>query len=71
MKAEAEVKVIDLPYVIKRLKKLLKKGHVVKALLNDPEYRVKTYLVAGLLGIDLIGEISATPGSVERAEEAY
>ena len=45
--------VVDITYIVSRLRKLLKKKYVVRALLEDPEYRRKLFIVAGLLGIDL------------------
>ena len=49
-----ENKIIDVEYIIKRLKRLLKKKYVIKTLLSDPGYRIKLYLVAGLLGEDFL-----------------
>ena len=68
MKVVKAEEVIDVPYVVERLKKLLRKRHVIKALLGDPTYRSKVFFIAGLLGIDLIGETLAAPGSVGRVE---
>lgn len=49
-----ENKIINVEYIIKRLKRLLKKKYVIKTLLSDPSYRIKLYLVAGLLGEDFL-----------------
>jgi len=51
-------------HVIKRLRVLLKKRYVVEALLRDPNYRVKLYLVAGLLGEDFLEDL----GLLEQTE---
>ena len=57
-------KIVDIEYTIGRLKHLLKKKHVVKALLTDPNYRTKLYFVAGLLGEDFLEDL----GLLKQAE---
>ena len=57
-------KIVDVEYIIRRLKRLLKKRYVIKTLLSDPSYRIKLYLVAGLLGEDFLEDL----GLLKQAE---
>ena len=57
-------KIVDVEYTIRRLKRLLKKRYVIKTLLSDPSYRIKLYLVAGLLGEDFLEDL----GLLKQAE---
>jgi len=57
-------RLVDVEYTIKRLKHLLKKRYVINALLSDPNYRTKLYLVAGFLGEDFLEAL----GLSKRAE---
>ena len=51
-------KIVDIDYVVSRLKKLLKKKYVLRSLLEDPEYRKKLYFVSSIIGLDLFEEAS-------------
>ncbi len=52
-------------HIVSRLRILLGKRHVIEALLRDPQYRVKLYLVAGLLREDFLLALSSS--SLSRA----
>jgi len=40
----------DIEYIVQRLRQLLRKEHIVKALMDDPAYRAKLYLALAIVG---------------------
>lgn len=65
---ELEEKIIDLEFAVNRLKGVLRKSYVVKALLGDEEYRRKLYIVCGLLNVDLLRSFSNAQDSEGQVE---
>ena len=47
----------DIEYIVQRLRQLLKKEHVVRALLDDPAYRVKLYFALAIVGEGSLREL--------------
>lgn len=61
-------KLVDVSYIVSRLRELLKKDYVLENLLRDKEYRRKVLFIVSLLGLE---DSLISLGSQEQVPGAY